>query len=123
MFDTGKVRLLDLRSQVENLPVWGKVKEDVYLMHSLPVPQETRFVDGRAILQWDIIASNGLLHIISEPLKAPPRAAVSAQAPSEEQENPQVKHALPRSPPASLLIKKEKDESDDQWGSGGSEKC
>ncbi|XP_038170878.1 stabilin-2 isoform X2 [Arvicola amphibius] len=33
--------------------------------------QETRFVDGRAILQWDIIASNGLIHVISEPLKAP----------------------------------------------------
>ncbi|XP_028633881.1 stabilin-2 [Grammomys surdaster] len=42
--------------------------------------QETRFVDGRAILQWDIIASNGLLHIISEPLKAPPSAAMAAHS-------------------------------------------
>ncbi|KAH0516419.1 Stabilin-2 [Microtus ochrogaster] len=40
--------------------------------------QETRFVDGRAILQWDIIASNGLLHVISEPLKAPPVPASPA---------------------------------------------
>lgn len=64
---------------MENLPVWGKGKEAADLMHSLPVPQETRFVDGRAILQWDIIASNGLLHIISEPLEAPPSAAVSTQ--------------------------------------------
>uniref|UniRef100_A0A2K5ZG23 Stabilin-2 n=2 Tax=Mandrillus leucophaeus TaxID=9568 RepID=A0A2K5ZG23_MANLE len=35
-------------------------------------PTETRFVDGRAILQWDIFASNGIIHIISGPLKAPP---------------------------------------------------
>ncbi|KAL1774739.1 stabilin-2 [Sigmodon hispidus] len=40
--------------------------------------QETRFVDGRAILQWDIIASNGLIHVISEPLKAPPMAVTPA---------------------------------------------
>uniref|UniRef100_A0A8D0YID8 Stabilin-2 n=1 Tax=Sus scrofa TaxID=9823 RepID=A0A8D0YID8_PIG len=33
---------------------------------------ETRFVDGRAILQWDIFASNGVIHVISRPLKAPP---------------------------------------------------
>ncbi|XP_035959404.2 stabilin-2 [Halichoerus grypus] len=33
---------------------------------------ETRFVDGRAILQWDIFASNGIIHVISRPLKAPP---------------------------------------------------
>ncbi|GAB1295460.1 Stabilin-2 [Apodemus speciosus] len=42
--------------------------------------QETRFVDGRAILQWDIIASNGILHIISDPLKAPPTAATAAHS-------------------------------------------
>lgn len=42
--------------------------------------QEARFVDGRAILQWDIIASNGVLHIISEPLKAPPTAATAAHS-------------------------------------------
>nr|AAF82398.1 CD44-like precursor FELL [Homo sapiens] len=35
-------------------------------------PTETRFVDGRAILQWDIFASNGIIHVISRPLKAPP---------------------------------------------------
>ncbi|XP_060233840.1 stabilin-2 isoform X2 [Meriones unguiculatus] len=40
--------------------------------------QETRFVDGRAILQWDIIASNGLIHIISGPLKAPPMPSTAA---------------------------------------------
>uniref|UniRef100_A0A8C5P065 Stabilin 2 n=1 Tax=Jaculus jaculus TaxID=51337 RepID=A0A8C5P065_JACJA len=33
---------------------------------------ETRFVDGRAIMQWDVIASNGIIHVISRPLKAPP---------------------------------------------------
>lgn len=32
---------------------------------------ESRFVNGRAILQWDIFASNGVIHVISEPLKAP----------------------------------------------------
>ncbi|CAH7321829.1 stabilin-2 [Phodopus roborovskii] len=40
--------------------------------------QETRFVDGRVILQWDIVASNGLIHIISEPLKAPPMPGTPA---------------------------------------------
>ncbi|KFO30281.1 Stabilin-2 [Fukomys damarensis] len=33
---------------------------------------KTWFVDGRAILLWDIFASNGVIHIISGPLKAPP---------------------------------------------------
>lgn len=42
--------------------------------------QETRFVDGRSILQWDIIAANGILHIISEPLRAPPTAATAAHS-------------------------------------------
>ncbi|XP_055972331.1 stabilin-2 isoform X2 [Sorex fumeus] len=37
--------------------------------------QETRFVDGRAIVQWDHIASNGIIHIISGPLIAPPAPA------------------------------------------------
>lgn len=34
--------------------------------------EETRFVDGRAIVQWDIFASNGIIHVISMPLRAPP---------------------------------------------------
>lgn len=34
--------------------------------------EETRFVDGRAIVQWDIFASNGIIHVISTPLRAPP---------------------------------------------------
>nr|CAI9694342.1 unnamed protein product [Rangifer tarandus platyrhynchus] len=38
---------------------------------------ETRFVDGRAILQWDIFASNGIIHVISKPLKAPSTPGVS----------------------------------------------
>ncbi|XP_040843938.1 stabilin-2 [Ochotona curzoniae] len=33
---------------------------------------ETRFVDGRAIVQWDIFASNGIIHVLSRPLRAPP---------------------------------------------------
>ncbi|RMC03028.1 hypothetical protein DUI87_20221 [Hirundo rustica rustica] len=32
---------------------------------------EIRYVDRSAIVEWDIIASNGIIHIISEPLKAP----------------------------------------------------
>ncbi|XP_072829208.1 stabilin-2 isoform X2 [Vicugna pacos] len=39
---------------------------------------ETRFVDGRAILQWDIFASNGIIHVISRPLKAPPTPVTSS---------------------------------------------
>ncbi|XP_035875396.1 stabilin-2 [Phyllostomus discolor] len=38
----------------------------------------TRFVDGRAILQWDIFASNGIIHVISGPLKAPPAPMTAA---------------------------------------------
>ncbi|XP_012590675.1 PREDICTED: stabilin-2 [Condylura cristata] len=41
---------------------------------------ETRFVDGRAILQWDIFASNGVIHVISRPLKAPPAPVSSGHA-------------------------------------------
>jgi hypothetical protein len=37
-------------------------------------------VDGRAILQWDIFASNGVIHVISSPLKAPLTPEVSIQA-------------------------------------------
>lgn len=37
-------------------------------------------MDGRAIVQWDIIASNGLIHVIAEPLKAPPMPATPAHA-------------------------------------------
>ncbi|XP_060050274.1 stabilin-2 isoform X2 [Erinaceus europaeus] len=39
--------------------------------------QETWFVDGQAILQWDIFASNGVIHIIAGPLKAPPAPLAS----------------------------------------------
>ncbi|XP_032155422.1 stabilin-2 [Sapajus apella] len=38
---------------------------------------EARFVDGRAIVQWDIFASNGIIHVISRPLKAPPAPVTS----------------------------------------------
>ncbi|XP_015278042.1 PREDICTED: stabilin-2 [Gekko japonicus] len=31
----------------------------------------TRYVDGRAILGWDVVASNGIIHVIAAPLKAP----------------------------------------------------
>ncbi|XP_020660055.3 stabilin-2 [Pogona vitticeps] len=33
---------------------------------------ETKYVDGKAILEWDIVASNGVIHVIAAPLKAPP---------------------------------------------------
>uniref|UniRef100_A0A8U7M4K0 Stabilin 2 n=1 Tax=Corvus moneduloides TaxID=1196302 RepID=A0A8U7M4K0_CORMO len=36
---------------------------------------EIRYVDRSAIVEWDIIASNGIIHIISEPLKAPSEPA------------------------------------------------
>lgn len=36
-------------------------------------------MDGRAILQWDVFASNGIIHVISRPLKAPPTPLVSIQ--------------------------------------------
>ncbi|KAM6216453.1 stabilin-2 [Rhynchocyon petersi] len=43
-----------------------------------PHLNETRFINGRAILQWDIFASNGIIHIISGPLKAPPAPKTSS---------------------------------------------
>ncbi|XP_033017703.1 stabilin-2 [Lacerta agilis] len=33
---------------------------------------EKRYVAGQAILEWDIVASNGVIHVITAPLKAPP---------------------------------------------------
>ncbi|MEE6480097.1 hypothetical protein FKM82_012459 [Ascaphus truei] len=36
------------------------------------LPNRTRYVDGKVIVQWDIFASNGIIHMISEPLEAPP---------------------------------------------------
>ncbi|XP_053114317.1 stabilin-2 isoform X2 [Hemicordylus capensis] len=33
---------------------------------------KTKYVDRRAILEWDIIASNGVIHVIAAPLQAPP---------------------------------------------------
>ncbi|XP_030070273.1 stabilin-2 [Microcaecilia unicolor] len=44
---------------------------DHKLFSSQNQQNESRFVNGRAILQWDIFASNGIIHVISEPLKAP----------------------------------------------------
>ncbi|XP_063111536.1 stabilin-2 isoform X2 [Cavia porcellus] len=41
---------------------------------------ETRFVDGRAIVLWDMFAANGVIHVISRPLKAPPAPVTSAHA-------------------------------------------
>uniref|UniRef100_A0A8C5M7K7 Stabilin 2 n=1 Tax=Leptobrachium leishanense TaxID=445787 RepID=A0A8C5M7K7_9ANUR len=35
----------------------------------------TRYVDGKVIIQWDFYASNGIVHMISEPLIAPPELA------------------------------------------------
>uniref|UniRef100_A0A803VDB2 Stabilin 2 n=1 Tax=Ficedula albicollis TaxID=59894 RepID=A0A803VDB2_FICAL len=40
--------------------------------HQIPT---IRYVDRSAIVEWDIIASNGIIHIISEPLKAPSEPA------------------------------------------------
>ncbi|XP_066489358.1 stabilin-2 [Tiliqua scincoides] len=42
---------------------------------SLAKTIEMRYVDGKAILGWDIIASNGVVHVIRAPLKAPPLPA------------------------------------------------
>ncbi|XP_043943785.1 stabilin-2 [Protopterus annectens] len=33
---------------------------------------KTRYVNGKTIVNWDYIASNGIIHVISEPLIAPP---------------------------------------------------
>ncbi|KAF4800298.1 stabilin 2 [Turdus rufiventris] len=45
--------------------------------HQIPTAdqREIRYVDRSAIVEWDIIASNGIIHIISEPLKAPSEPA------------------------------------------------
>ncbi|OWK58296.1 Stabilin-2 [Lonchura striata] len=45
--------------------------------HQIPTADqsEIRYVDRSAIVEWDIIASNGIIHIISEPLKAPSEPA------------------------------------------------
>uniref|UniRef100_A0A803TMD2 Stabilin 2 n=1 Tax=Anolis carolinensis TaxID=28377 RepID=A0A803TMD2_ANOCA len=40
--------------------------------------KETKYVDGKTILEWDIIASNGVIHVIATPLKAPAIPALHA---------------------------------------------
>ncbi|XP_063783853.1 stabilin-2 isoform X1 [Pseudophryne corroboree] len=37
---------------------------------------QARYVSGKRIVQWDYIASNGVIHIIAKPLKAPPEPLV-----------------------------------------------
>ncbi|XP_053319635.1 stabilin-2 [Spea bombifrons] len=41
-------------------------------MRAQATKNKNRYVDGKMILQWDFFASNGIIHMISEPLKAPP---------------------------------------------------
>lgn len=50
------------------------VNSGLFLQDSPPV----KLVNKRTILIWDIPATNGLIHIIEGPLKAPP-VIVSAQ--------------------------------------------
>lgn len=49
-------------------PMWGGVGA---LNGPFFLSQDTLFVDGRAILHRDLVASNGIIHVISGPLKAP----------------------------------------------------
>ncbi|XP_068133029.1 stabilin-2 isoform X2 [Hyperolius riggenbachi] len=43
---------------------------------SIESKDQARFVGGKHIIEWDYIASNGIIHMISEPLKAPPAPIV-----------------------------------------------
>lgn len=46
----------------------GMVNSYLFLQDSPPI----KLVNKRTILIWDIPATNGLIHIIEGPLKAPP---------------------------------------------------
>ncbi|XP_042323043.1 stabilin-2 isoform X2 [Sceloporus undulatus] len=46
-------------------------KEDQEYQIFAAKKMKTKYVDGKAILGWDIIASNGVIHVIAAPLKAP----------------------------------------------------
>ncbi|XP_010629641.1 stabilin-2 isoform X2 [Fukomys damarensis] len=57
---------------VNGTTLWTRLGSRLLLTTSHDQTDPTWFVDGRAILLWDIFASNGVIHIISGPLKAPP---------------------------------------------------
>ncbi|XP_063164794.1 stabilin-2 [Candoia aspera] len=44
---------------------------------SLTKKMTTKYVNGKAIREWDIIASNGVIHVIEASLKAPPVSSAS----------------------------------------------
>ncbi|XP_058045702.1 stabilin-2 [Ahaetulla prasina] len=44
---------------------------------SLTKKMTTKYVNGKAIREWDIIASNGVIHVIEASLKAPPASYAS----------------------------------------------
>lgn len=60
----------EIVSRFISVPKGGGLKLSSHC--SLSWQSEIRYVDGSAIVEWDIIASNGIIHVISEPLKAPP---------------------------------------------------
>ncbi|CAI5786179.1 stabilin-2 isoform X1 [Podarcis lilfordi] len=54
-----------------------RIREKLLITHtggqiSAAKEVEKRYVAGQAILEWDIVASNGVIHVITAPLKAPP---------------------------------------------------
>uniref|UniRef100_A0A8B9GLU5 Stabilin 1 n=1 Tax=Amazona collaria TaxID=241587 RepID=A0A8B9GLU5_9PSIT len=70
---------------------------------SLPVLQDAKGINDTMIVEWDIIAFNGIIHAIAEPLRIPPPAVqlgqVSGAAPP----------IAPRSPQADLRAEEEEE--------------
>ncbi|KAG8138247.1 hypothetical protein E2320_004156 [Naja naja] len=70
---------------VNGTTLQSKIGESLLITHqeenqeqtSLTKKMTTKYVNGKAIREWDIIASNGVIHVIEASLKAPPATSAS----------------------------------------------
>ncbi|KAL7982331.1 hypothetical protein Chor_009929 [Crotalus horridus] len=66
---------------VNGTTLQSRIGENLLITHqeenqeqiSLTKKMTTKYVNGKAIREWDIIASNGVIHVIEASLKAPPK--------------------------------------------------
>ncbi|XP_060632874.2 stabilin-2 isoform X1 [Anolis sagrei] len=59
-----------LQTRIGKMLLITHIEDQAYRI-SAAEKKETKYVDGKTILEWDIIASNGVIHVIATPLKAP----------------------------------------------------
>jgi len=62
-----------------------------------PVLQAAKGINGTVIVEWDIVAFNGVIHVLAEPLRVPPPSVQLGQA---SVPGPRPGGPAPRCPPA-----------------------